>query len=276
MIICADDFGLSDDINQAILSLAGAGRLTAISCMINAPSFSPLSVSALRSLDDTIDIGLHLAFTEVPFVSAHSLIPSLLRKTHSYRSLAVRSLLNRVCPDEVLLEIRGQYDSFVRQVGRPPVFIDSHHHAHQLPGVRDGLLMFLQELPATRVPHVRNSYVPMGKNLQQGVSVWKTLFISFFGKALRKRLLNHGVRTNRGFGGIYDYRYEDRYASFLVRFAQYMESETGILMVHPGLIEPWRVAEYQALRDAYWLESTPAPFRQTSMQRRIAAWALGG
>jgi predicted glycoside hydrolase/deacetylase ChbG (UPF0249 family) len=189
------------------------------------------------------------------------LIPSLVRKTNSYRSLAVRSLLKRVCPDEVALEIRAQYERFVRQMGRRPDFIDSHHHAHQLPGIRDGLLMFLRELPAARVPYIRNSYVPLGKNLQQGISVWKTLLISFFGKGFRKRLLRHGFRTNHGFGGIYDYRCPDRYAAFLSRFAQYMESETGILMVHPGFIEPWRVAEYRALRDAYWLQSAPAPFR---------------
>jgi chitin disaccharide deacetylase len=205
---------------------------------------------------------LHLAFTEVPLVSASSAISSLLRKTNCYRSLAWRSLLNRVCPDEVLLEIRAQYDLFVRQVGRPPDFIDSHHHAHQLPGVRDGLLMFLRELPATHVPCVRNSYVPLGKNLQQGISFWKTLLISFFGKSFRSRLLDHGFRTNHGFAGIYDYRCMDRYSAFLTRFARYMESESGILMVHPGLIEPWRIAEYQTLRDVSWLQSTPAPFRQ--------------
>jgi len=33
MIICADDLGLADDIDQAILELAGLGRIPAVSVM---------------------------------------------------------------------------------------------------------------------------------------------------------------------------------------------------------------------------------------------------
>src|SRR4051812_45503662 len=34
MILCADDYGLSHDIDRAILDLCRAGRLTAVSCMV--------------------------------------------------------------------------------------------------------------------------------------------------------------------------------------------------------------------------------------------------
>src|SRR2546422_7241019 len=34
MILCADDYGLSEDIDRAILELCRSGRLTAVSCMV--------------------------------------------------------------------------------------------------------------------------------------------------------------------------------------------------------------------------------------------------
>ena len=57
-----------------------------------------------------------------------------------------------------------------------------------------------------------------------------------------------GIRTNDGFAGIYDYRRTAEYPRFLDRFIACMESPDGLLMVHPGKVEPWRRMEYGTLR----------------------------
>ena len=80
------------------------------------------------------------------------------------------------------------------------------HHAHQLPGVRDGLIAFLKSLPAGVQPYVRNTYIPLWRNLRTGVSVLKNIALSMPGKRLRRALLRHGIPTNDGFTGIYDFR----------------------------------------------------------------------
>jgi predicted TIM-barrel fold metal-dependent hydrolase len=55
-----------------------------------------------------------------------------------------------------------------------------------------------------------------------------------------------GIPTNDGFGGIYNYFGFMRYPLHLEKFLRTVP-ESGIIMVHPGLDEPWRRAEYDAL-----------------------------
>ena len=47
MILCADDYGLSEDIDRAILELCRSGRLTAVSCMV---ALERCSAESLREL----------------------------------------------------------------------------------------------------------------------------------------------------------------------------------------------------------------------------------
>jgi hypothetical protein len=248
MIICADDFGLADDINEAISQLARAGRVSATSIMVTAPCCTPLAISRILEVFPPIALGLHLAFTEVPFLLPGSRIPSLVRLIPSYRSLVWRSLAGRLVSKEALDEIRAQYNRFTDLVGRAPEFIDGHHHAHQLPGIREGLLSFLTQLPGNQRPYVRNTYVPIVKNLTQGVSVSKTIILSLLGKRLRRRLIDLGIQTNDEFTGVYAFNKTGRYPQFLARFVKGLRSQNAILMVHPGFKEAWRRMEFNCLQ----------------------------
>src|SRR6516164_7811606 len=250
MILCADDFGLAADINEAITSLVHARRLSAVSCMVTAPFCPPAALAGILGCRQHTDIGLHLAFTEVPFALPHDRIPSLVRPSASYGSLMRRALIGGVRAAEAEAEIRAQYDRFIRLTGAAPAFIDGHDHAHQLPGVRDGLIAFLKTLLAGVRPYVRNTYIPLWRNLRTGVSVLKNIALSMPGKRLRRALLRHGIPTNDGFTGIYDFRKTARYPQFFRRFLAALPSPSGILMVHPGLHEPWRRMEYETLRTA--------------------------
>src|SRR5260221_6226051 len=60
MIVCADDFGLRDDINSAVLELCGLGKLSAVSCMVVLERCSLTAVKPLLVHQGRIDIGLHL------------------------------------------------------------------------------------------------------------------------------------------------------------------------------------------------------------------------
>lgn len=57
IILCADDFGLNSGISQGILKLARGNRISAVSCMVNAPDFH-IHGQELLSLNK-IQPGLH-------------------------------------------------------------------------------------------------------------------------------------------------------------------------------------------------------------------------
>ena len=65
LVLCADDFGLSADIDAGILALIERGRLSATGCMVAGPSFEA-DAPRLRRLADRVDVGLYLTLSDLP------------------------------------------------------------------------------------------------------------------------------------------------------------------------------------------------------------------
>ena len=63
MIVCADDFGWSDDVNRAIVELVAARRVSAVSCMAVLPHCAPEDLKPLLEYAEHIDVGLHFTVT---------------------------------------------------------------------------------------------------------------------------------------------------------------------------------------------------------------------
>ena len=63
MIICADDFGISQSVSDGILELLSKKRLSAVSCMLNYDGNIINQIDSLLSFKSNCDIGLHLNLT---------------------------------------------------------------------------------------------------------------------------------------------------------------------------------------------------------------------
>ena len=225
MIICADDFGMTADINQATAHLAGTGKIDAVSCMVNMPFFSGGELAALGP----VQLGLHFTLAETP---------------QEFRNLVFRAYARQLDRRNIFTELAAQYDRFEAVAGRKPDFIDGHLHVQQLPVVRDVLVDFVRNRCGTTPPRVRNAALPLRQCSP------KSFLISAPGRVLKRKLLKAGIPTNTGFGGIYNYLDFMRYPMHLEKFLNTVP-ESGIIMVHPGLNEPWRRAEYDALLSVY-------------------------
>lgn len=221
MIICADDFGMTADINRATAELARAGKINAVSCMVNMPFFTTGEVGGLGG----VKLGLHFTLAETPA---------------EFRRLVLRAYMRRLSRHDIFAELSAQYERFEEIAGRKPDFIDGHLHIQQLPVVCDAVIEFIQKRCADHLPSVRNAAIPLWRCTP------KSFLISVPGRNLKRELKLAGIPTNEGFGGIYNYTDFMRYPRHLERFLGTVP-ETGILMVHPGLNEPWRRAEYDAL-----------------------------
>jgi predicted glycoside hydrolase/deacetylase ChbG (UPF0249 family) len=242
MIVCADDYGLREDINQAILELAGLGKLTAASCMAALESCTAERLGKLLQHGSHIDMGLHLCLTREDLSCPDDRSPS-------FGSLLRAALTGGVSRTEIRQRVAAQYELFVKKAGRRPDYLDGHLHAHQLPGVRDGLLDFVLSLPREDRPYVRNTAMPIRALRKAGLPWVKALLIGRFGAGFRKNLRQEGIATNHGFAGIYDFREWRRYPVYLPKFIVCLTEPTGILVVHPGQEEPWRRQEFRALME---------------------------
>jgi YdjC-like protein len=263
MIVCADDYGLREDINNAILALVAQGRLSAVSCLVALERCTPAVLAELVGHGPRVDLGLHLCLTDEALpLSPTEIRPDADGSSPRFSILLRRSLLGRLNRRQMAAEVSAQYELFLEKCDRKPDFIDGHLHVHQLPGIRDGLLDFLGSLPLPDRPYVRNTGSAIHR-LWRGRLPWlKTAFIGAFGASMCHHLRAAGVPTNRGFAGIYDFRRSNRYADYLPRFVSCLDHANGLLVVHPGHEEPWRQHEFQALRVFGFPAGSPNRFQR--------------
>ncbi len=260
MIVCADDYGFAGDIDSAILELCASGKLSAVSCATALEECNPQTLKALREHEPHVDIGLHLCFADEALNvtdSAGRTAPRL----PPYRVLLRQAMFRRISPAEIAANTAAQYGQFLEKCGRKPDFIDGHLHAHQLPGIRDGLIEFVQSLPIGSQLYIRNTSLPLRELRKRALPQLKAAAIGMFGTRMLAELRVAGFATNPGFAGIYDFRQSREYPHYLPRFVDCLNHPNGILVVHPGRNEEWRRQELEALRAFNFPSGTPNRFR---------------
>ena len=224
LALCADDFGLAPGISAAIARLAKAQRLTAISCITNSPHWAG-SAALLNDLPATVDVGLHLNFTEGRPLSARlarrwPVLPSLPR-------LLLQSQLRLLPLSQVRNEVHAQLAAFNRALGRPPAFIDGHQHVHHLPGVRRIVLDVVEHVQP--IPAVRNT----GRLLGPGSGFKRAVIEHSGGRALARELGQRSIARNPALLGAYDFARTD-YAALMRGWLAALPAEGGMVFCHPG------------------------------------------
>jgi predicted glycoside hydrolase/deacetylase ChbG (UPF0249 family) len=137
LIVNADDFGLTRGVSRGILRAHREGVVTSTTVLASLPPEPELDAEAAAC--PGLGLGLHLNLTWGAPVSPPGTVPSLVDAEGRFgRDLA--ALQARARPDDVRRESEAQIEAFARRFGRPPTHLDSHHHAHRLPGVMDAVV----------------------------------------------------------------------------------------------------------------------------------------
>ncbi len=224
LAVCADDFGLSQAVSTAIVRLAHERRITAVSCMTNAPYWKQ-SASALLYLPTTVGVGLHLNLTE-----GQPLSPELARiwpRLPSLPKLMAAAHLDLIPQAAVLCEIRAQWAAFVRDSGAQPMYVDGHQHVHQFPGIRQALLCAFDQLKVR--PAVRNTAQLVGPGF-----AFKRWVIRHTGaRKLQTALQQRQLRHNTALLGAYDLK-NTNYRALMQAWLAALPSPGGLLFCHPG------------------------------------------
>lgn len=222
LCICADDFGLSEGVNQAVLALVERGAVTATSCMVLRSAWLP-GARRLRVLPpEQADIGLHLDLTAVDPSPAEA----------SLRGLILRSLARQLDLTAVRAAIDAQLDRFEQAMGCAPAHVDGHRHVHQLPGVREQLV----EALATRYPGAPpwlRSTRPAGPSAT--VPAKQRMIHALGGRGLETLARRRGLPMSRHLLGVYGFDggrdgYRQRLQAWLAQ-----GGDGDVLMCHPSV-----------------------------------------
>lgn len=145
IIINADDFGMTKSINNAIIELMKLGTVTSTTVMVNMPHVQ----EAVLLLDiPKISIGLHFNLTEGKPLSDPAEVKSIIDangKFYDKKQLEFRAKNNLIVKEEVLLELKTQYEKLYSIIGDRITHFDSHQGLNRIPVVFKALLDFGNE-----------------------------------------------------------------------------------------------------------------------------------
>ena len=196
LIVNADDFGFTRDVNEGIVHAHQHGILTSTTLMATGSAFE--HAVALARENPTLDIGVHLVL-----VGSEGYPETVARLTAAVALGRIRIY------DELLRQVRIVVDAGIR-----PTHLDTHKHTHLLPPILDAVARISEEF---RIPWVRQP-IPLP--------------VPWVRSMLHNRLLRHGCRTADQFLGFEitgGYNFSDLAA--LIR--RHPEGLTEF-MCHPG------------------------------------------
>jgi predicted glycoside hydrolase/deacetylase ChbG (UPF0249 family) len=236
LIVNADDFGFTRDVNEGIVEAHQNGILTAATLMANGDAFDDAVMLARRN--PTLDIGCHLVLVQGRSVADPS------RELPSTVAELARALLRGKIP--VYEELLAQVRKIVR-AGIRPTHIDTHKHTHLLPPVLDAVAQVAQEF---RIPWVRR---PFDFGIDAGARITKSAV------ALGMRITRPGFARALG-----ELKTTDYFAGFqitgtmtqanLIDTLERLPDGLTEFMCHPGKLGPELRAAATRLKESREIE----------------------
>lgn len=226
--VCVDDFGQHEGINQAALDLADRRRVSAVSCLVDGPAW-PAGAAALRAHAASVEVGLHLNFTEDFGQGGCRTLPGLIACAYGRRldHTVIRTAIQR------------QFDRFEQAMGRPPDFVDGHQHVHQLPVIRDQLIAVMDQRHGPVRPWLRSTLpAACSPSIPLSPAHFKPWLIGRLGaQSLRMLARRRGYPQNSHLVGVYGFGLSE--TDYLLRMKAWLAraGDGDLLMCHPSL--PW-------------------------------------
>ncbi|MBI1981293.1 MAG: ChbG/HpnK family deacetylase [Methylocystis sp.] len=232
--LCADDYGLSYGVSAGILEALDAGRITAVSALVNGPRWPAMGLELVRR-GRNADIGLHFNLTlgrplsSMPKFAPNGEFPPL--------SQVVRMAYGKRLPmDEIRVEIDRQFDRFEAVMDRPPDHVDGHQHIHVLPGIRTALLDAMAARRLGGRVWVRDAGDGVHRILARGANARKALSALSLASGFCREARGRGFSVNDGFAGFSDFHPSFDYARI---FQTYLRApgRRHLIMCHPGHVD---------------------------------------
>ena len=218
LLVNADDFGFTHDVNSGIVEAHVSGILTATTLMANGAAFD--DAVRLSGEHPSLDVGCHLVLIGGDSLITGKAFPSTVRQ------LLQAIALKRIDP---FRELKAQIERIV-QAGLHPVHMDTHKHTHLFPPVLDAVARLSSEFG---IRWIRRPFdFPMEPG---GLPRSKRLISAAFHTVrprLQRVLRAHGCRSTDHFAG---FSMTGRFgAQEVVSLIRALPEGSTEFMVHPG------------------------------------------
>jgi hopanoid biosynthesis associated protein HpnK len=245
LIINADDFGVSEEVNEAVIRGYKEGVLTSTSLMVTGPAFEQ-AVKLARE-NPGLSIGIHLVTVVGKSVLPHSEIPHLVDREGNFSNnptaAGLKYYFSPPARRELRKELAAQFEKF-HSTGIPLSHIDGHLHLHVHPVIFRAAL----ELGArygTRRMRVPEEERRLALEFDSTGVVQKTIHTLLFGglaRYMKKELKARGfLFPDRVYGNLQSGRMSQRYFLYAL---ENLSADTSEIYFHPAVYADERLLDH--------------------------------
>lgn len=231
LIINADDFGRSPEINAAVLEAHRRGILTSASLMVAGASASE-AVDIARA-NPTLAVGLHVVLvdgaTVLPAEQLDRIVDHTGRLPNSPAILGFRYAMSSAARALARAEMKAQFDHFA-ETGLPLSHVDGHQHLHLHPAIFPALCSLAKEHGAKGVRIVRDDWrfaLRYEKKHAILKTAWATAFTPLAHVARRQAAACGLTYADRAYGLMQSGRMTEDYVLALLEHLQKKFSKAG-------------------------------------------------
>src|SRR5262249_19409517 len=236
LIVNADDFGASEEVNEAIIRAHREGVLTSTSLMVTGEAFD--QAVALARENPRLAIGIHLVTVMGSSVLSHDQIPTLVdhqgRFSNDPVSAGLKYFFSMRARHELRLEINAQFEKF-KATGLPLSHIDGHLHLHVHPVIFKAAL----ELGVgygcrrMRVPVEERALALQFDSSHLALKTVHALLFSALGAYMKSKLKPYGyIVPERVYGNLQSGKMNEDYFLYALK---HLQSATSEIYFHPAV-----------------------------------------
>jgi hopanoid biosynthesis associated protein HpnK len=266
IVVTADDFGLCEEVNDAVEIAHRAGILSAASLMVSAPAARDAIERAARL--PSLRVGLHIVLVDGRPLLPPEDIPALVDADGTFPNTLVRAgvrwFLSAAARRQLEREIEAQFEAF-RASGLALDHVNAHNHMHVHPTVL-GIVLRLARRFGVRF--IRLPFEPPASRPMMGERL-AALTLAPWLRFMRRRIARAGLRHNDSLLGLRSSGHLDE-ACLLELLGRLPEGITE-LYCHPAVR---RTPGLAALMPGYDNEAEFAALTSAAVADRLQALGL--
>lgn len=273
LIVNADDFGLSKEVNAAVIRAFSEGVLTSCSLMVTGEAFD--EAVHLARQHPGLGVGLHLVTVSgrsvLPPPEIPSLVDSKSQFPNSPRVAGLKYFFSRQARSQLRKELAAQFEKF-HATGLPFSHIDGHLHMHVHPVIFKTAIELgaRYSVKRMRVPH---DDLLLALRFDRSSAFKKVIHASIFG--LLSRVMKNRLRTS---GFLFSERVYGLFQTGKMNEAYFLQAMKALsarsneIYFHPALHDACPSAQSGQLQAEVELDALISPkvvdlFRRLAIQR---------
>jgi len=244
LIVNADDFGVSEEVNEAVIRAYKEGVLTSTSLMVTGAAFE--QAVKLARQNPGLGVGIHLVTVVGKSVLPHSEIPTLVDEEGNFSNnptaAGLKYFFSPRARRELRTELAAQFEKF-HSTGLPLSHIDGHLHLHVHPVIFDAALeLGAQYLTRRmRVPDEERRLALQFDSSNVGMKTVHALLFGGLARHMNKKLRARGFSfPERVYGNLQSGRMSERYFLYTL---DHLTADTTEIYFHPAVYDDERLLD---------------------------------